>query len=381
LDTLLSTAVLNLEYDGVNFWSLEQTSTNNVTIKRWKIDNYVCKLQQTIALTAGTHYYNAEAFSVEHYHDTLASGVSVSGTDIYLTTYGSTSYLMNYMSTTSGTLKLHLGPNDLDQEEDVYVNTMISGGGVTLIDGTQYAYDQYAPVNFYTNLWLFNNNNGTSSSIGALYKIDPYNGTYIKKYAGGAYTNVKACTFYKVNSFVEYGDIDTLAYIKSTNTLFIDVSQEVNSQLRYYGSMVMSNIQSDEATVLSVYDLAMDGQNVYRLQKGPDAGSGETWSNYSYELSSLDHFVTSISLEADPAIIAANGTSTATIIAIVKDQFLQPIVGRLVSFTDDDTSGSPAGAIVTTPVNTSSDGVSQTEYRSGTVAKEVKITATVSQSS
>jgi len=376
LDTLLSTAVLSLEFDGVNFWSLEQSSSYIVVLRRWKVDNYICKLQQTITLTSGTsHYYNAEAFSVEHYHDTLASGVSVSGTTIYLTTYGDNDDLMNYRSTTSGTLKLHLGPNSSDEEEDVYVNTMVSGGGVTLISGTQYAYDQYDPVNFYTNLWLFNNYNGTSSSTGALYKIDPYNGTYVKKYPGGAYSSIKSSTFYKVDSFTDYGDVDTLAFVKSTNLLFIDVSQEVNEELRYYGSMVMGNIQSDEATVLSVYDLAMDGQNVYRLQKGPDAGTGETWTYYSYELSSLDHFVTSISLNANPAIIAANGVTTSTITAIVRDQFLQPISGRLVYFTDDNATGS----IVTSPVNTS-DGVAQTSYKSGTDYAEVKITATVSQS-
>jgi hypothetical protein len=92
-------------------------------------------------------------------------------------------------------------------------------------------------------------------------------------------------------------------------------------------------------------------------------------------LSTLDHFVTSISLGAYPAIIAANTISTTDIVAIVKDQFLQPISGRLVNFADDDTVGS----IVTTPVNTDANGRAQTEYRSGSQAREVKITAVVEQ--
>jgi len=375
LDTLLSTAVLSLEFDGVNFWTLEQTGTGILGIKRWKIDNYIAKLKQTVVLSGtGSHTYNAEAFSVEHYHDTLASGITTSGTDLYLSTYGIDSRLMEFTTTSGGTLQLHLGPNSNDEEEDVYVSTMISGGGVSLVSGTRYSYAQYDPVNFYTYLWIFNNYNGTSNATGALYKIDPYTGDYIKKYAGGAYSNIKSATFYKVDSFTEYGPVDTLAYIKSTNTLFTDVSQEVDGALRYYGSMSMSNIQSDEYTTIDVFDMAMDDQNVYRLQLIGD-GASSAWSVYSYQLSSLDSFVTSISLAAYPAIIAANGVSTTDVVAIVKDQFLQPIVGRLVTFTDDDT----VGYVVNTPVNTDGSGVSQTSYRSGTTAREVKITATVSQ--
>jgi len=171
-----------------------------------------------------------------------------------------------------------------------------------------------------------------------------------------------------------YGAVDTLAYVKGTNTLFVNVGS-AGASLPYYGSMVMENIQSNEATVIPVYDICMDNQNVYRLQETADGGSS-TWSYYSYLLSSLDSFVTSISLAAYPAIIAANTIATTDIVAIVKDQFLQPVTSRLVSFSDDDTPGAITGG---TPINTDADGRAATIYTSGNTAREVKITAVVAQ--
>ena len=372
---LLVVAVENAEFDGVYFWSLEDPAGgNNMTIRRWKIDNYICKLQQTINLVSGvTHDYHSRAFAVEHYHDTLAVGISAGGTNVYLTTYSGSNSL-NFVSTSGVALTIHLGPNSSGQEEDVIVST-VSSGVITVTSGTVYNYAQGNPAHFYTYIWMFNNFDGKLSTTGALYKLDAYTGAVITKYPSGAYMDVTASTFYRVNSFTSYGNVDALCFVKGTNTLFVNTSVS-GSILPYYGSMVMRNILADTIAVIPVKDLAMDSQNVYRLQRAPDAGSSITqWSAYSYVLSTLDHFVTSISLAAYPATIAANTISTAGITAMVKDQFLLPISGRLVNFTDDDTPG----YIVTTPVNTDSTGKAMTTYKSGNTAREVKITAVVEQ--
>lgn len=375
LDTLLSYSIFNSEFDGVYFWTAEDPGANDMRIRRWKIDNYVCKQQQAFAFAGiGSHYYDFRAFSVAHYHDSLALAIPASGTSVLLNTYGDDTSLLSFTTTSGVKLKLHVGPNSSGQEEDVYVSATVSGG-VTISGSTVYAYAENDPVNFYTYIWFFNNFNGTDSSTGALYKVDAYTGDYITRYASGAYKDITAATFYKVDSFADYGEVDTLCFIKGTNTLFINVGA-AGATLPYYGSMVMDNILSDTVTIIPVQDLAMDDQNVYRLQRAPDGGSSLTqWSFYSYVLSSLDSFVTSISLAAYPAVIAANTISTSTVVATVKDQFLQPIVGRLVAFTDDDS----AGYVVTTPVNTDPDGKSITSYKSGNTAREVKITAVVEQ--
>ena len=439
-DTLLSNEVLSAEHDGVYFWSLEKsdattwadstsyavadvvdrstsvyeciqahtsdtdsapgtgvdwedywillaasTSSVDVLIKQWKLENYLCKLQNsftmagtlsgTLSGTVGAHVYGSEAFSVEHYHTTL-DGVTASGSStLYLNEY-SDHPSMNFTTTNGDPLTLHLGPNSGGEEEDVQVSTAISGG-VTLVSSTSYAYADGDPVNFYTHLWLFNNYDGMDSTTGALYKIDAYTGDYITKYPSGAYKDVTAATFYNVDSFTAYGAIDTLAYIKATNILFVNTSG-TGSTLPYYGSMVIDNVEDDEATLIVVYDLAMDDQNVYRLQlKATYYGVTAAFADntYNYQLSSLDSFVASISLAAYPAIIAANQVSTSDIKAIVKDQFLQPIIARSVAFSDDD----GVGTIAPTPVNTDSDGEAETIYTSGNEAREVKITAVVEQ--
>ena len=135
-------------------------------------------------------------------------------------------------------------------------------------------------------------------------------------------------------------------------------------ELPYYGSMVMDNITSNVVAVLQ--DMAVDRNNLYRLQ-----GS----STYDYFLSPLESFVTSISLSASPAIIAANGLSTTNINAWVKDQFLQPIPNRRVTFSENG-DGSITGGI---ELNTDAEGFVQTVYRAGTLAQDVQVTATVQQ--
>ena len=365
-DTLITTQCLSLEFDGVYFWALHDTGGNDMVLYRWKIDNYVCKLQETINFTeTGSHSYDSEAFSIEHYHDTFASSTSSGSKTINMTTYSG--------SVESGYV-LHLGPNSDGNEEDVVIDTAVAGV-VTTVSGVNYDFDTADPINYYTNIWMFNNFNGTSSTVGALYKFDR-NGNYITKYPGGAYTNIKAATFYTVDAFPAFGDVDTLVYVKNSNMLFIDISG-VGSTLSFYGSMIMENIQSNLATVLPIYDLSMYGQNIYRLQKGPDAGGGESWTYYSYELSSFDSFVSSISLAADPAVIAANEVSTSNITAYVKDQFWNPVVGRAVTYSVDGSDG--AVIVGSNPVNTNADGRSTTVLKSGDEAREVKITAVVEQ--
>ena len=373
-DTLLGNtandAVISAEFDGVYFWSLQNLPSNEIAIKRWKINNYVCKLQQTISGSdINADNYDSDAFSVAHYHTSFAIATSSGASTILMNEYSDNTTLMGFTTTVGDGLTLHLGPNTNGQEEDVEVTTTVSGG-VTISGTIQYDYaEDTDEINFYTYIWLFNSNAG-----GALYKVDAYTGAYVTKYDSGAYSSVGAATFYQVDSFTAYGDVDTLVYVKGTNILFVNVGV-AGATLPYYGSMVLENIQSNETTVIPVQDLAMDDQNVYRLQLTGDGAAG-AWGNYSYELSSLDSFITSISLAAYPAILAANGIATAGITAIVKDQFLQPIVARSVAFTEDSATGSITGS---NPVNTDGDGKASTTYKSGTVAEEVKVTATAEQ--
>jgi len=373
LDTTITNEITSLEFDGYNLWSLETSATDQVTIRRWNISNYVCCLKNTFTMVPGaSHKYSSNAFTVEHYHETFTADEG-SGQSVLSISSG---------SKMSSGFKLVLGPNTLGQTEEVTVSSATNDS--VSINGTiLYSYNIGDPITFYRRLWLFNNYNGTDGTTGALYKIDAYTGAYVTKYAGGAYKDINACTFFNVPKYVFDktipGDLDprynSLCYIKGTNMIFLN-PDNFNSS---YGSMAMDNIKNDQATNIIVYDVAMEGTNVFRLQRNATYyGATYTFENstYNYQLSSLNSFITSISLRSDPSILPANGINTAQITAIVKDQFDLPIQSRNVHFTADDPT---TGAILSSPAPTDTNGVAVTTYKAGTSAREVRITGTAQQ--
>lgn len=363
LDTTITNQIISLDYDGRNFWSLEDSGTNNMRIRRWYLDNYVCKLRNTFNLIeSGSHKYQSEALAVEHYHIEFSGDESAGQSNLSIT---------DGSNLTTG-MTVTLGPNSAGHVEEFSVNS--AGADYVIINGTtSYAYQTGDPVCFYKKLWLFNNYNGVDGSSGALYEINAYTGSYINKTAGGEYQDVKACTFYDMSDISGWGD--AICYVKTTNMLFLDPSNLNDS----FGSMSMDNVEDDQATIIDLYDLCIEGSNIYRLQRKATY-YGTTYSfadsTYNYQLSTTEAFITSISLAADPAILPANGVNVSNITAILKDQFNLPISSRLVYFTDDDANG----YILSSPISTNADGVAITSYKAGTTAREVKITATAQQS-
>lgn len=372
LDTTIGNDVKSLEYDGRNLWTMQATATNQLTIRRWYINNYVCTLRNTFNFVPGpSNLYSSDAFTVEHYHTTFSADESPGQSVLSVT---------DASDMASGYV-LFLGPNHLGQSEEVSVSS--AGGGSVQINGsTTYEYRSGAPISFYKRIWIFNNYDGIDDSTGALYAVDAYTGSVITKYSGGAYKDIKAATFFGVPKYVfDTGSSSTdprynsIAFIKGTNMIFLNPDDLNNS----YGSMTMDNVEDDQATNIIVYDVTIEGTNVYRLQrKATYYGDTNDFADdtYNYQLSSLNSFITSISLRADPAILPANGVNPSEITAIVKDQFNLPVVARQVFFTDDD----PDGNITTNPANTDSNGIATTTYIAGNTAREVRITATAQQS-
>lgn len=374
LDTTISQEVLAMEFDGRNIWTLRDTGTDSLAIDRWYINNYVCTLRNSFDLVPGpSHKFSADTFTVEHYHTEFTAD-ELTGSSIISVLDGSkleSGYTVTF------------GPNLLDQVEEKTVSSASTGS--IQINGTL-DHDYFAgdPICFYKRIWLFNNYDGIDSSTGALYNIDAYTGSVVTKLAAGSFKDIKACTFFDVPRYVLnrsvpktviYPKYNSICYIKGTNMIFLDPDDLSSS----FGSMTMDNIEDDLATNILIYDLTIEGTNVYRLQrKATYYGTTGTFadSTYNYQLSTLNSFITSISLRAEPAILPANDANEAEITAIVKDQFNLPVQLRLVYFTDDD----PVGAILYPTVNTGDDGVATTRYRAGTSAREVRITATAQQS-
>lgn len=416
------TGVVSMEFDGRNFWTLENPGGNDVRIKRWNLENYILKLRDTFDIVeTAQDKFNSEAMTVEHYHlrfhGNADAGASVLSMYQPKTKISDVDFTDPISGLTSG-MTISLGPNASGQREDREVSSIseqVTGqetvynvfiNGSTTYDykgptgsgiGNDYRVRYGDPASFYTRIWLFNNFYGTSSATGALYWLEAYtNGDVREKYPGGEYKDVKACTFFDVPNYIfdrtwqdtpppappstggdayNWPKFDSIAYTRTTNTIFLNPRDFSES----YGSMTMDNVEDDQATVIPLYDLTMEGVNVYRLQrKATYYGTTAPFSDdaFSYQLSTLEPFITSISLRANPAILPANGVNTSQITAVVKDQFNLPIGGKSVYFTDDDPSGSIG---VPNPAQTNADGVAATVYTAGNSAREVKITATAEQ--
>lgn len=412
LDTTISNQVVSLEHDGRNFWSLENPGGDTIKIKRWNFENYVLKLRDDFNLVpTGSHKYNSNAMAIEHYHLRFKSNAIVGSNVLSMYVPKTFQSDLDLIAKLQSGMIISLGPNINGQTEDISVNSVtVQATGqetvynVNLNSSTVYAYsgptevgpeydynERYGdPASFYNNIWVFNNWDGVSSADGALYKLNAYTGSYQTRYAGGEYKNVNACTFYAVPNYIFNRDwqdtpladdafnwpkFNSIAYVRTTNLIFLNP----NNFSASYSSMTMDNLQSNQATVIPIYDITMEGVNVYRLQlEATYYGTTYTFTggNYSYQLSTLEPFITSISLRANPAILPANLTNTSEITAIVKDQFNLPIGAKPVYFTEDDALGELIGP---NPANTDSDGVAKTTYRAGNTAREVKITATAQQ--
>lgn len=369
LDTVLDNEVVSMEHDGINFWTLERDVDDGnadkvIYIKRWELDNYICKMQDHFTFfDDGVDHYDSDAFTVEHYHTTI-SGYTVSGTNTVYVNGDYTNELEPDMYVT-------LGPNSNGDSETKKVQNVYIDR-ITLVSGTSYSYANSDELQFYNNIWVFNNYYGIDDTTGALYKINAYDGSIVSKYEGGEYKNINASTFCNLDVFSEYGVVDTLCYVRATNVLFINVDT-----MNYYGSLVMDNISLSHE-VFDVYDIVVDGENIYKLQnKVMFYGESSSWaSHYNYKISPLHAFISSVALSTSPAVIPANQISTSNVTAVVRDQFGNPVSGRIVQFSHDDDDG----IITVGSDSTDFEGIANTVYKSGVDARMVTITARVQQS-
>jgi hypothetical protein len=388
LDTAITNEVVSLEFDGFNFWTLENPS-GSVIIRRWQIDNYVCVLQYTKNLTDdGSNTYDSNAMTVEHYH--FAFGADETTGQNNISTTDPKGIVTDISDKIDSGMKVSFGPStESGYEGDVEEFSVNSAGTdfILINSTTSSKYKAGDPINTYKYVWMFNNYNQGPTTEGALYKFEPYTdmspvGGF--PIGGNEYDNIEACTFAVIPEGLKDAGgsdivVNALTYVRGSNMLFKDVVSLDN-----YGSMAMDNINSNELDILVVYDLMIYENNVYRLQRQATYyGSTTTFADsaYSYQLATLTPFVHSISLQAVPAVIPADsGSSSSLITAVVKSQFLLAINGRQVTFSDDNTNGYLSDTNVLTGPPNFPDGVAETTYYSGSDATEVKITATAKQS-
>lgn len=413
-DTAITTEIKSLEWDGVYFWSLEDKSGGDgIIIRKWAIDSFLCKQVTSFTLSdGGGHTYRADDMAVESYCLSVGdngldginppftyglSDVEVSNNSVFdagdtvvfvrreaptAQRYGSAYVESKVISTVDGDgVTLHLASS---MSQTVYSDN----GGFRGPSATFGASDPTPPDFVYVtkNIWLLNNNAPSGSSTGALYRLNPSNGSVTVAYSGNQYDNVTAASFYakynvsgtypwQYNTSVD-GTNKFVLFAKDTNILFFNVDTLAVSK-----SLSLEGISKVAGGTWTVSDLTVTGfepnVSLYRLQNGTTYGSplsDEAWSSaYSYEKTLLRRVVSSISVTTTPSILPSDGTSQAQVEATVVDQYGEAVSGKSVVWSDDG-AGSISGS---NPSTTNTFGKAYTTYTAGSSEEDVKITATV----
>ncbi len=147
----------------------------------------------------------------------------------------------------------------------------------------------------------------------------------------------------------------------------------------YYGIMQMDNIQTNQSTLHTIYDIDIEEDNLYRLQKTATYyGSNYSWSTYNFQISPIRSFIDFITVDSDTHILPATGRNVTSVRSVTLDQYGQGVVNRPVTFVDDDDVGFINTEVVYTDIfyNT---GRANTAYTSGTDLRIVTINAKVTQ--
>ena len=353
-----SNQVTSLEYDGYYFWSLQQGNTNeDIIIKKWAIKNFICELVDSIELNHNAdHKFNSTTFALEYYNTSLTEDLPKGSSELILENYG--------QKIESGTI-LSIGPDEYNRYEDVTVTGTLPGiNKFGLNFYTEYDYLKETNVYFSKNIWLINH---------FLY-TDPGGGLYKINLPGKEIDDiVEEEDFESVISSCFYNTIDTqyILFNIGTTLRFFNIDT-----LTVEKSMVMDNIEDDQVTLIPIYDIEVIGDSLYRLQKHATYfGTDNDFSTYNYQPSTLRPFIDSVTVDVSPKILPSNGVNVADVIAIIKDQYGEPIVFKTVKFEDTD----PTGYMLINEDYTNLYGVAESNYRSGVSPASVIIRATATQ--
>jgi hypothetical protein len=147
----------------------------------------------------------------------------------------------------------------------------------------------------------------------------------------------------------------------------------------YYGIMGMDNLRTDGSTLVTIYAVDIEGDNLYRLQQEATYyGQDYHWATYNYQVSPIRPFIDFITVDSDSHIIPATGRNTTKVTAVVLDQYNQGVINKPVFFEDDDALGFMTRPIVYTDMFWGT-GSAISGYTSGTALRMVHIESTVTQ--
>lgn len=387
LDTPIGQAITSLEFDGQSYWTMENisaTASDGFRIRRWVIENFVMVLQQTFNFaSSGTDTFESESFTLERYTSILSAGASANTSTIQV------AYAADIFALITPGTRLFVGPSTKQsptdfrgQSQAVIVNSTDPATQViTLTAPLTVGFLSTDIVVFSKNLWFLNENFQTTLGVGALYKANSLDGNILFRQQGGAFKGINASAFHEVTAFT--GDLATfnkpyLIFIRTNNLLFVNIN---DSNLTTELSAVQNNLNNSTTEVFEVFDLGVESDTIFRLQKKFNInGQESTETTFNYQLASFKPFPIAIAITADPAILPADqGVSTSAIEATVTDQYGLAFVTSPPATIQFSTAGGGTGASLSNTGQIALDSLGQATntYSTGDAAGLVTISAVV----
>lgn len=393
LDTPIFRPVVDLEFDGESWWTMESISTtpsDGFLIRRWVIENFVMVLQQTFSFaTNANDTFESNAFTVENYKGTITSNgnentnlltVSFDANIFAQITPGTNLFLGPSTKTGFTGRQLRVTSNSVDPITKTITLTSPKAVGFSVGD----------PVVFSKNIWVFNQNHLKEIGAGSLYKMNVVDGNILSRTRGGAFKDIQAAGFVDLieasppsgvftgATLSQFNKRSYLIFVRTNNLLFIDV---LNPQLITELSAIQNNLSPDTTEVFPVFDIGLEKDTIFRLQQKFNInGTQSTESTFNYQLATFRPFPTAIALTADPAILPADsGNSNSTIVATVTDQYALPFIQSPAATITFQTSGGGTGSEIIPAGSISLDfnGQAIVTYITGNTAGLVTISAEV----
>jgi len=368
LDTSLLNEVLELSYDGYYFWTLSRLGSGvgiGIVINKWFLNNTTLVKQTGLAneinLINGSTIYASEAFCVQRYETNLTTFASVGVTQV---TLASALFLELGDS-------IYFGPSTAAAgERTERTITGISGNTVFFTVPLTIQFNNLDKVIYRKNIWVFNNSSGTDITSGSLIQINSYTGNILTSYSSSSWRNVTAANIASGN----------LAFVRGSQLL---TYRPFGVNAGYQSSSMLLNIKNDNNTIIKVFSLEIDSTTIHKLQKESHIFNNTTFvyddevganANYHVDTEIIASKVQNITFIRDRSTFLG-GSSQSDFTVIVTDQYDLPILGRSISITEDDSSGSIPGGFNSFTTNALGRGI--TRYNSGAAPTNRPVLITV----
>lgn len=348
------------------FFTLERNSSSSCSVKKWHLNSSNGSLDLGYELnftSTGSYYFDCYSMAVSSYQTTFDQPTTTGTGKIKVSSVGAIA---------PGDILL-LGPStDVDNmhafEEVVvdsidvdwvFVSTSVSGSIAPI-----YEYQGTDKITYCREMYLFSDiGQGNNTSVGSLYKIHSVSGTILEVQDSAIYNGVRAASWSR--------DYNSPGFVQYNNILYLNLSN-----YEVLRSQVMTNVESDNTTLIPVYGIIFDNTDIYRLQRkttlSNDSGVKTTpsWTYYNYQLDNISPYTKTVGIGVHPSGVILND-KIVTLKAIVRDQFGVGLVSRNVKFYEASGSGAftPLNGEAVTDANGIASVIYETNYYDPTWAQ------------